>query len=303
MKETIWGYWLIILGISIITLMMLLQNYTIVNQEDYYLLKEVTQAALYDAIDYNYYYEYGELKINREVFVEMFERRFANNVKNNKTYKTDFYEIYESPPKVSVRVSTSTSSFNISNSISDFDITNDIDVILEKNSNNIFTTDFYTLTYLSCNEGNQDAMGYCGYMNSFALNGNHFKSKASNDLNNKYGISVANTNFEIISIEYVKNMSTQEDFTKYKDNYTATYNIDYNTVDSRISDSEIINQSYFAKEIKDVTILTNNDEQFAYSLKYKCPDTIRTFTLANGNVVTDSCLIGLQYKIKFRYIP
>ena len=51
MKESIWGYWLIMLGISVLTIMMLLQNYTTINQEDYYLLKEVTQAALYDSIE------------------------------------------------------------------------------------------------------------------------------------------------------------------------------------------------------------------------------------------------------------
>ena len=51
MKESLWGYWLILLGIIIITVMILLQNYTTTNQQDYYLAREVTYAAMYDAVD------------------------------------------------------------------------------------------------------------------------------------------------------------------------------------------------------------------------------------------------------------
>ena len=66
----------------------------------WYLFKERIGAAedtTINGIPINatYYNKYGELKINREVFIEMFERRFANSIKSNKTYKTDFYEIYD----------------------------------------------------------------------------------------------------------------------------------------------------------------------------------------------------------------
>ena len=127
MSQSVWGYWMIALGIGVLTIMMLVQNYTTINQEDYYLLKEVTQAAMNDAIDYNHYRQYGELKINREKFIENFERRFAESAKGNKNYQTDFYAIYETPPKVSVKVSTKTSSFNVSGDTMDLDVTNTID--------------------------------------------------------------------------------------------------------------------------------------------------------------------------------
>ena len=37
MSQSVWGYWLIALGIGVITIMMLVTNYTTINQEDYYL--------------------------------------------------------------------------------------------------------------------------------------------------------------------------------------------------------------------------------------------------------------------------
>ena len=39
MKESLWGYWIIILGIFILTVMMLFNNYTTTNEQDYILIK------------------------------------------------------------------------------------------------------------------------------------------------------------------------------------------------------------------------------------------------------------------------
>ena len=55
MKESIWGYWIIILGISIVSLMMFLQNYTTTNEQDYYLVKSTLESSMYEAIDYGYF--------------------------------------------------------------------------------------------------------------------------------------------------------------------------------------------------------------------------------------------------------
>ena len=55
LKESMWGYWLVMLGIIIITVMILFQNYTTTNQQDYYLIKEITYAAMNDAVDFGYY--------------------------------------------------------------------------------------------------------------------------------------------------------------------------------------------------------------------------------------------------------
>jgi len=131
MREGLWGYWLIVLGIFVIVILMLVSNTTTSNTQDYYLMKEVTESSLIDSVDYAYYREYGELKINREKFVENFLRRFAENVTIGSSYTIDFYDLYEVPPKVSVRVTTKSQTFSIGGSASDFDIVNRLDAILE----------------------------------------------------------------------------------------------------------------------------------------------------------------------------
>ncbi len=130
MKESYWGYWLITLGVFIIVILMLISNVTTNNTQDYYLIKEVTSASMVDAINYGYYREYGELKIDREKFIESFLRRFAENVSFN-TYQVDFYDIYEAPPKVSVKITTKSGSFIVAGDSASFDIVNKVDAILE----------------------------------------------------------------------------------------------------------------------------------------------------------------------------
>jgi hypothetical protein len=129
-KESYWGYWLIMLGVFVTVIMMLISNVTTSNTQDYYLIKEVTEASMVDAINYGYYREYGELKIDREKFIESFIRRFSENVSLN-TYKIDFYGIYETPPKVSVKVTSKTGSFVVASDSTSFDIVNKVDAILE----------------------------------------------------------------------------------------------------------------------------------------------------------------------------
>lgn len=131
MKDTFWGYWLIVLGIAIVVVMMLINNITTTSSEDYYLIKEIAQAAMVDAVDYAYYRQYSELRIHKEKFVENFIRRFAESVSQSNTYTIEFYDIYEAPPKVSVRVSSSSDTFNVFGDASQFDVVEKVDAILE----------------------------------------------------------------------------------------------------------------------------------------------------------------------------
>ena len=131
MKEVYWGYWLIVLGVFITIVMMMISNVTTSNTLDYYLVKEVTEAAMLDAVDLAYYREYGELKINREKFVESFLRRFSENVSITNTYTVDFYDLYEAPPKVSVKVSSTSNTFTINGDSQSFKLVDKVDGILE----------------------------------------------------------------------------------------------------------------------------------------------------------------------------
>lgn len=131
MKESYWGYWLVLLGVFVIIVMMLVQNLTSSNTQDYYMVKEITEAAMVDAVDYGYYRQYGELRIQKEKFIESFLRRFAETASLSTSYNVSFYDIYEAPPKVSVKVSSSSKTFNIFGDTSTFDIVNKVDAILE----------------------------------------------------------------------------------------------------------------------------------------------------------------------------
>ncbi len=131
MKESVWGYWLIILGLFVFVVMMLYQNYTTTNEQDYYLIKEVTEAALSDSIDWAHYRKYGEMRIIKEKFVEDFTRRFADSVNINKTYNIKFYDIYEAPPKVSVKVTTKTDTYRVMGDTTAVDVVNKLDAIIE----------------------------------------------------------------------------------------------------------------------------------------------------------------------------
>ena len=133
MKESYWGYWLILLGVFVIVIMMLISNLTSSNTQDYYLVKEITEASMLDAVDYDYYRQYNEVRISKEKFVESFLRRFAESANLSTTYQISFYDIYEAPPKVSVKVSSTSNSFRIFGDSDSFDMVNKVDSILELN--------------------------------------------------------------------------------------------------------------------------------------------------------------------------
>lgn len=113
MNESYWGYWFVLLGVFITMIMVLASDATTTDTQDYYQLKEVANSALYDAIDYSYYSQTRQVRILKEVFVENFLRRFAETVNITDSYKIEFYDLYESPPKVSVKVATTTAGYII----------------------------------------------------------------------------------------------------------------------------------------------------------------------------------------------
>lgn len=131
MRETYWGYWLVILGIFIIGVMLLVNNISTTSTQDYYSIKEVTQASMIDAVDFSYYRLYGNLKISEQKFVENFVRRFAENVNMSNTYDVDFYDLFEVPPKVSVKISTGSNTYRIADTSNAYDVTTTISSILE----------------------------------------------------------------------------------------------------------------------------------------------------------------------------
>ena len=147
MQESYWGYWFILLGVLITVIMMLASDATTTDTQDYYQLKEVANSALYDAVDYSYYTQTREVRILKEVFVENFLRRFAETVNLTDAYTVEFYDLYESPPKVSVKIATSTAGYLVGRdkdvvdsngvitqeAITKLDVVNSIDLTIDFN--------------------------------------------------------------------------------------------------------------------------------------------------------------------------
>ncbi len=129
MKESFWGYFIIVVGVVGIAIVFLFQDVTNTNDQNYYLVKEITEAAMIDSVDIAWYKANGELAIDKEKFVENFIRRYAESAGANKTYNIDFYDINELPPKVSLSVGSKSNVFSFTGD--QFDIINKIDAILE----------------------------------------------------------------------------------------------------------------------------------------------------------------------------
>ena len=133
MKNAYWAYWLILLGMVIVVIMLLVQNLTTTSTQDYYLIKEITEASLVDAVDYSYYRDYGEIKINKEKFYESFLRRFAETASLSTTYTVSCYGVYEAPPKASGEIKSKSNSFNFVGDATSLDMVERIDAVLEGN--------------------------------------------------------------------------------------------------------------------------------------------------------------------------
>ena len=130
MSESFWGTFIIGAGVLIITVIFFMQKVTNTSEQNYTLIKETTEAAMKDSFDYATYLKDGNVRINREVFVESFIRRFSQNASLANTYVIEIYDVNEYPPKVSLKVKTKEGKF-IANEEITFDITNQIDAIYE----------------------------------------------------------------------------------------------------------------------------------------------------------------------------
>lgn len=99
---------IIILALMGLLLINVISNYSTGSELDYYLVKETAEAAMEDAIDVKYYRDNYALRIDKDKFVESFLRRFADSVDNTRYYRIGFYDLNEVPPKVSIKVDSST---------------------------------------------------------------------------------------------------------------------------------------------------------------------------------------------------
>ena len=84
-----------------------------------------------DAFDLGTYTSTGNIRIDREKFVENFIRRFAADASLAQKYTIEIYDVNEYPPKVSIMVKTKNQAAVLNNDLMDFNIWNRLDAILE----------------------------------------------------------------------------------------------------------------------------------------------------------------------------
>lgn len=121
----------IVLGLFGLFTVLYFSEITISNEQDYYSLKEATEAAMIESVDISYYRMTGEIKIVQEKFVENFTRRFTEtSTFGQGNYDIIFYDIQESPPLVNIRIVDATTKYNIFE-ISSVSIENEISAILD----------------------------------------------------------------------------------------------------------------------------------------------------------------------------
>ena len=138
MKWSFAAVGLLMIGLFGIIIIMLFNEITVSNEQDYMTLKDATEAAMIESIDVAYYRLTGEIKMSQEKFVENFTRRFTEtSTFGQGNYQIIYNQILETPPKVSLRIVDSTNSYNIYNTFSvdvdatQLDIVNELSAILD----------------------------------------------------------------------------------------------------------------------------------------------------------------------------
>lgn len=156
--------------ISVLTLLLvnIIQSYSSGNELDYSLLKDTTEAAMLDAVDFSYYQTSGGLiRMDKEKFVESFIKRFANSVNGDRYYNIRFYDINETPPKASIKIGSSTTAVFAGEN---FDIKNSIDAIIETKYQNLEDST-KVVDKINSNSKNVKPSWYPSYNNKFSASG------------------------------------------------------------------------------------------------------------------------------------
>lgn len=128
MQSSYWGYWLVVMGVAIVGLMISVQSLTTNTTQDYLNIKEIAEASMLEAVDYGYYRDYNEVKMNKEKFMEVFIRMLSDTMTSLDKYEVNFYGIYEAPPKVSVEVKSNSGTDFVSTG---YDVVTRLDAIIQ----------------------------------------------------------------------------------------------------------------------------------------------------------------------------
>lgn len=270
---------LVAAGLVGIVIVLLFQNITVNNEQDYYLLKEVAEAAMLDSIDLAYYRDTGEVKMIQEKFVENFTRRYAETVNVHSTtgYTIEFYDIMEEPPKVSILIKTGIGTYTVYGDADDYNIANQLDAILEADDSKIPQANVK-----SCKE---ETRRY--YSIGWGRGGNANMGPTN--------VVKPGDNYKISSVNYVRRILTSYDFKEYNDNYSTMYG---GFSRSRWSINENTDTRYIAKDFSIKSLSANNSNQIRWSATYECGDK-KSFS-TDGGETGEVCLVGIIYDVVWK---
>ena len=284
---------LVALGMCGIVIVLLFQNITINNEQDYYLLKEVTEAAMLDSIDFAYYRDTGEVKMIQEKFIENFTRRYAETVNTHSTtgYSIEFYDIIEEPPKVSILLKTGIGNYTVYGNASDYNITNQLDAIIEaedekipqatKNRCNVVTQRYYSVGY-----------GSGGAFNvTIPIRQPGDTSTGSAKIQPMINDG---KDYKVESIKYIRRVLTEGDIKEHVYKYKSMYGIER---DSGWSISGRISTEFIARTFN-ITNFKFNSNSFSWSSNYACGKTNQWETAAGttGSI----CAVGILYDVTWK---
>ncbi len=131
MKHAFWGYAIVAFGVVIVIVLLFIQRMTTTTEENYYLEREILESSMIDAVDYGTYRTTGRVVMSEQKFIEVFVRRFAQSVTNNKEYELSFYDIYEDPPKATVLIRTNSGATAVGSESFDVSIDTTLSGIIE----------------------------------------------------------------------------------------------------------------------------------------------------------------------------
>ena len=322
---------IIAFGLIGLTLLFLFGALTVNNEQDYYNLKEVTEAAMVESIDIAYYRDTGELKMSQEKFVENFNRRLAESTAAGvSNYNVIFEDIVERPPKVSVVIVTSTGEYTVYGDTESFDIANKIDAILayspNEESNSLGTNEpnakkwvkkemkvkFYSSPYKSASYRNTEPTV------------DYIKKFIPDELDECTRSDIRNVEFE--RIENVQTMKTQAELDHYLAFLEVTYEFDFENSGSYKPEDTLIRYQAESMSVgpENFEFLHNiNDENDKNEDVYTCnaskdnniesvirwkensyncgSNTAPELIAMNGKVIRNTCALGITYDVIFTY--
>ena len=279
---------IILLGLVGVSIILLFQQITTNNENDYYLLKEITEAAMIDAIDVGHYRETGNLKIVKEKFVENFTRRYAEStLLVSGDYKVYFYDIIETPPKVSVFIDTNVGTFSVAGNVNDYNIQNKLDAILEYTGSNTYAS-------LGSVEHGNPYVNKTKTLEYYAM-----PSKGNNSFSVRYSVKIPDEliapnikNVKISSVSYVDMVTTQAGLGLALLNNELSYNnvtTNYNQfISSFATNVSNVNSSFYNCNT------SGNGE-------YKCDDINKYYINLSCNGDTSKNKAVFKYKITWSY--